>query len=224
MWANHHWKNVYPAASPDRAAVLLPQQHSHQDCLHVINYAIAHYFQNDSYWRWKDGPVFGIFDLSLLVQQLTLDGVKRAFEAMRARVHQAGLGELHLRASHVYNGLLSHFRDLGIRSATQYHPYGLTYSADTARARVPFSDAAVTTVKSWLQAQKELPVPFPPGCPVGWDDSSRFDDYAGIVVGAPPISLSVCRAPRSRCRANRRPWFSSRVGMNGRKTTCSCPI
>ena len=183
MWANHHWKNVYPAASPDQAAVLLPQQHSHADCLRVIDYAIRHYFQSDSYWRLNGGPVFGIFDLTLFVHQLTLDGARRALDAMRDHVRKAGLGDLHVQASHVYGGLLPHFRELGIGSATQYHPYGLTYAAETARTRVPFADAAAATIRSWLKLQKEMPVAFYPDCPVGWDDSARFGDYAAVVTG-----------------------------------------
>ena len=36
MWANHDWKNVYPARSPDAAAILTPQRHSVEDFERVL--------------------------------------------------------------------------------------------------------------------------------------------------------------------------------------------
>ena len=46
MWANHDWKNVYPAHSPDAAATLLPQTHSIKDFENVANYCAEHYFSS----------------------------------------------------------------------------------------------------------------------------------------------------------------------------------
>ena len=129
MWANHHWKNVYPATSPDAAATMLPQRHSEADCLRVIDYCIGHYFREPNYWRIGNGLVFGIFDLSLIIEQLGADGWKRASDAMRARVRAAGLGELHFQANHVYGGHEPRLKELGIDSATQYHTFGFTVLA-----------------------------------------------------------------------------------------------
>jgi hypothetical protein len=186
MWANHHWKNVYPASSPDNAAVLLPQEHSLEDCDRVADYCVRNYFADESYWRLGNGPVFGIFDLNMFVKSLTMDGAKRAIENMRNRVRKAGLGDLHVQASHVYDGLIPKFKDLGIGSATQYHTYGLSYSAATAGKLLPFSDAAANTIGSWRELEKQMTVPFFPDCPVGWDDSPRFGTYSGVVIGRSP--------------------------------------
>ena len=55
MWANHDWRAVYPARSPEQASTLLPQYHSEQDCLRVADYCIEHYFrQPNSFWTAGD--------------------------------------------------------------------------------------------------------------------------------------------------------------------------
>jgi len=50
MWANHDWKNVYPARClPTQAAILLPQTHSIKDFENVANYCAEHYFSQPNY-------------------------------------------------------------------------------------------------------------------------------------------------------------------------------
>lgn len=186
MWANHHWKNVYPAHSPDDAAVLLPQEHSYEDCLQVMEYCVRKYFHDDSYWRIEGKPVFGVFDLNLFVDKLTFDGARRALEAMRERVRRAGFPDLHLQASHLYSRLIPRLRDLGVESATQYHSFGWTYGGRRPGNRSPFMDGALTAIHSWHEAGQQVTVPFFPDCPVGWDDSPRFGTSSHIVVGRSP--------------------------------------
>jgi hypothetical protein len=183
MWANHDWKNVYPARSPDSAAVLLPQMHSEADCLKVADYCIQHYFHHASYWRLDGALVFGIFDLGKLGQALGgVDGLKRAFGGMRERVAKAGLGELHIQANQSYGGFESRLKDVGIDSATSYHTFGWSYGGRPAGGISPYCDGAVATIKAWKKHASELRVPYFPDCPVGWDDSPRFGEGAHMVT------------------------------------------
>ena len=186
MWANHHWKNFYPARSPDDAAVLLTQEHSHEDCVRVIEYCIRKYFHHDSYWRIHDSPVFAIFDLNLFVEKLTFDGARRALDAMRERVRKAGFVDLHIQASHSYSSLIPQLPDLGVQSATQYHSFAWTYGGRSPGGHSPFKDGALTTIHSWQETGRQMTVPFFPDCPVGWDDSPRFGTSSHIVVGRSP--------------------------------------
>jgi hypothetical protein len=141
MWANHHWKNFYPAHTPEDAAVLLPQEHSHDDCINVIDYCIRKYFRDDSYWRIDGKPVLAIFDFNLFVEKLTFDGARRALDSMREHVRQAGFPDLHIQASHGYTGLIPRrLRELGVQSATQYHSFAWSYGGRPAGGHSSYKD------------------------------------------------------------------------------------
>ena len=92
MWANHDWRNVYPAPPSGPAPLLIAQTHSEDDTLRAIDYCIEHYFHRPNYWRFNNGLVFGIFDVGLMCKLLGFDGLKRTLERLRQRVLKAGLG------------------------------------------------------------------------------------------------------------------------------------
>ncbi len=186
MWANHHWNNVYPARSVAEAATLLPQLHSEEDTLRAIDYCIEHYFHQPNYWRIDGRPVFAIFSLNLLLETFSRDQLKRVFNQMRQRVARAGLGDLHLQASHVYAGHEAELKSLGIDSATLYHTFGWTYGGKPAGGRTPYGEAAVHTIEMWKETAAKVSVPFYPDCPVGWDDSPRFGPSAHSVTQRTP--------------------------------------
>jgi hypothetical protein len=186
MWANHHWKNVYPARSPNQAAVLLPQLHNEDDMLKVMDYCLEHYFHQPNYWRIDGRPVFAIFDLNLLLETFPADQLKRVFEKMRQRVAKAGVGDLHLQASHVYGGHEAELRNLGIDSATLYHTFGWSYGGRPPGGRSPYGEAALEAIKAWQGTAQKVTVPFFPDCPVGWDDSPRFGSGAHMVTERTP--------------------------------------
>jgi hypothetical protein len=186
MWANHHWKNVYPARSVGEAAMLLPQLHSEEDTLRAIEYCIEHYFHQPNYWRIDGRPVFAIFNLNLLLETFSADQLKRVFEKVRERVARAGLGDLHLQASHVYGGHEAELRSLGFDSATLYHTFGWTYGGKPPGGRTPYGEAALHTIGTWKQTAAKVSVPFFPDCPVGWDDSPRFGASAHMVTQRTP--------------------------------------
>jgi len=184
MWANHDWRNVYPAASPESAKILLPQTHSSADCLRVMDYCIEHYFHQPNYWRLDGGLVFGVFDMSLLAQQLGgPDGLKRTLDAMRERVARAGLGALHIQSNNVHGHMEGRYRELGVDSATYYHTFGWSYGGRAPGGLSPYSDGAVNSIRQWVRMTGRCDVPFYPDCPVGWDDSPRFGNSAHVVVG-----------------------------------------
>ena len=186
MWANHHWKNVYPALSPRTAATILPQHHSEQDTLRALDYCIEHYFHQPNYWRIDGRPVFAIFDLNLLLEALTRDGLKRTFDRVRERVSRSGLGDLHIQASHIYGGHEAELKDLGVDSATIYHTFGWTYGDRPPGGRSPYGEAVLATINAWKASSAKLSVPFFPDCPVGWDDSPRFGSGAHMVTERSP--------------------------------------
>lgn len=186
MWANHHWKNVYPARSVREAATLLPQLHSEADALAAIDYCIEHYFHEPNYWRIGGLPVFAIFDVNLLLESFTPSQLKATLDKLRERAARAGLGGLHFQASHVYGGHEAELKALGFDSATMYHTFGWTYGARPPGGRTPYGIAAAESIQAWRQTAAKVSVPFFPDCPVGWDDSPRFGASAHMVTERTP--------------------------------------
>jgi Glycosyltransferase WbsX len=96
MWAFADWTNLFPARSPDDAAILLKQQTDEADMLRMTDYCIEHYFHQPNYWRIGGKPVLGMFNLGLFLKYLPGEQFKRTFAKMRERVARAGLGDVHL--------------------------------------------------------------------------------------------------------------------------------
>jgi hypothetical protein len=187
MWAFDDWTNLFPARSPNDAAILLKQETDEQDMLRVTDYCIDHYFHQPNYWRLDGKLVFGIFNLELLLRYLPSDHLKRVFDRLRERVMQAGLGDIHIQASHGYGSHEGELRALGFDSATLYHTFGLTYDGThPPGSRTPYGDAVVTTIRRWHETSAKVNVPFFPDCPVGWDDSARYGKEAAMVTQRSP--------------------------------------
>ncbi len=198
MWANHDWKNVYPARSPDQAAILLPQLHSLSDFVHVTNYCAEHYFSQSNYLKIDDGLVFAIFDAGKLVDQLGTDGVKRALASMRERASKLGYPKLHLQICNGYEKYGKQLRELGFDSATQYGTFGWTYGSKPPGSRIPYGTGAVEGIHSWGRARTSVDVNFYPCCSVGWDDSPRFEEYAAVAINRSPDQFErMVRAARN---------------------------
>ena len=192
MWANHDWRAVYPARSPEQASTLLPQYHSEQDCLRVADYCIEHYFRQPNYWRLNGAPVFGIFDLDHLARQLGgPEALRRTLDAMRERVARAGLGGLHIQSNNVHGHLEGRFREVGVDSATFYHTFGWSYGGRAPGGLSPYSDGAVHSIRQWRKMRDRCDAPFFPDCPVGWDDSPRFGASAHMVVERSPDQYEI---------------------------------
>ena len=186
MWAFDDWTNLFPARSPDDAAVLLRQKTDEADMLRMVDYCIEHYFHQPNYWRIGGKLVLGIFNLGLLLKYLPPEQFKRTLEKVRERVARAGLGDIHLQASHGYDGHESELKTLGFESATLYHTFGLTYGGGVPGSRVPYGEAALRTTRVWKESAAKVSVPFHPDCPVGWDDSARYGSKAAMVTQRTP--------------------------------------
>ncbi len=186
MWANHDWKNVYPARSPDQAAILLPQVHTLPDFERVTNYCAEHYFRQPNYLRIENAPLFAIFDMGKIIEQLGVDGLKRALVLMRERAHTLGLPGLHLQIVGGYERYRAQLKEFGFDSATQYGTFGWTYGSKPPGSRLPYGVGAVEGIASWGKARATLSVPFHPCVSVGWDDSPRFAEFSAVAIDRTP--------------------------------------
>jgi hypothetical protein len=185
MWANHDWKNVYPARNPNDAAVLLPQTHSLEDFRRVTRYCIERYFGEPNYWRLNGALVFGIFDLNRVISCLGEDGTRRALDEMRSAVMKAGLGELHIQSNNGHGGVEGRLRQLGVDSATTYHTMAWTYTKAGGTTDA-YGKGAADSIRAWKGQRGSCNVPTFPDCPVGFDDSPRFGLGSHPAVGRSP--------------------------------------
>ncbi len=185
MWANHDWKNVYPARSPDEAAVLLPQVHTLKDFENVANYCAEHYFSQPNYLTFEGAHVFALFDAGKVVEQLGEDGLKQALTIIRERAHRLGYSKLHLQVNNGFGTYEKRLREIGFDSAAIYGTIAWTYG-DRHGARLPYGIAAWEAVATWQQKRRDVDVSFYPTVSVGWDDSPRFGDYAGVAINRTP--------------------------------------
>ncbi|HMD22251.1 MAG TPA: glycoside hydrolase family 99-like domain-containing protein [Alloacidobacterium sp.] len=186
MWANHDWKNVYPARSPDQAAILLPQTHTLADLDRVIEYCADHYFSQPNYFRIDDAPLFCIFDGGKLIEQLNADGAKQGLERMRERALKLGFPKLHLQVANGYDRMETQLHEFGFDSATQYGTFGWTYGGKPPGSRISYGVGAVEAIASWKQKLAKVTVPFHPCVSVGWDDSPRFEEFAAVAINRSP--------------------------------------
>ncbi len=82
LWANHN----------------TPGSSSFEDCLTVTKFWIDHYFRRPEYLTWDGKPMVIIFSRQRLTEDLTSDGVRKAFDAMRQLCVDNGLPGLYLIA------------------------------------------------------------------------------------------------------------------------------
>jgi len=185
MWANHDWKNVYPARSPFQAATMLPQTHSIADLERVTEYCAERYFSQPNYLRIDGAPLFAFFDYGKLIEQLKPDGVKRGLDLMRERAVKLGFPKIHLQ---VCNGYDAHapLQEMGIDSGAQYGNFGWTYGGKPPGSRIPYGVGVTEGIAAWKTFRDSLSVPFHPCVQVGWDDSPRFEEFAAIAINRTP--------------------------------------
>lgn len=151
LWANHN----------------APGTHSAADCLEVTRYWIANYFGRPEHLQIEGKPVMIIFSPQRLTEDLGRDGVRSAFEAMRAECRQAGLGGLYLLACLGSVGEARQAFEEGYDAVTAYTWPGLGMSGDGLFA--PFATIIEGYRRQWelLRDQAGLPL-MTPVCG-GWD-------------------------------------------------------
>ena len=186
MWANHDWKSVYPARSPEQAAIMLPQLHTMEDFERVAEYCSAHYFAQPNYLRLDDAVVFGIFDLGKVVEQMGEAGVPRALEAFRKRAQKNGAAKVHMQVCNGYAKHAARLKEMGFDSAVIYGTFGWTYGSKPPGSRIPYGTGVREAIASWPKLRVETAVPFHPTCSVGWDDSPRFEEFSCVAINRSP--------------------------------------
>jgi hypothetical protein len=218
MWANHDWKNYFPAALDRDPTLWLPSRATPHDFEQLMGHCITTHFVQSNYWRVDGGVYFGIFDAAGFLRQL--GGPEKTREVVaqaRKQVAAAGLGRLHLAAFAFGLDQIPQLKTAGFDSLTTYN---ITASG---RATLPghplddYADLARRHESFWKEMDTGL-LPYAPVVTIGWDPSPRWDKscpwpppnrgypYTTIVTNNSPEQFGeLCRKALGQCQSSRLP-------------------
>jgi hypothetical protein len=165
MWANHA-----PYAN-----------HSKAQLLQVTDYWIEHYFRRPNYYRIDDRPYVSFFSPGELLKCLgTEDAVHDAFDAMRARVRDAGLGNPYFVACGPFNdGSQKSFQRMGFDALTGYnYP-----AAGATTPRSPYELFIRAHEPIWHAAREAGVIAYIPVLTAGWDSRPWHHEKAMVRFG-----------------------------------------
>lgn len=174
MWANHPWKNYFPAPLGKEPPLLLPMQTSPEDFGRIIAYGIEHYFREPNYWRVGGGPYFSLFDTGTFIQQIGgPQKTRELFEQVRRQVASAGLGRLHIAGFDQGGSRVDALREAGFDSVTTYNICSSPKASLPDHPLDEYSDVIDAHVKCWKEMDGRG-IPYSPVVTIGWDPSPRW--------------------------------------------------
>lgn len=169
LWANHN----------------PPGTSSHADCLAVTRFWIDHYFRRPEHLTVDGKPVVILFSPHRLTEDLGSQGVKRAFDAMRAECRAAGLSGLHLIGCVAHAAEARRAAAEGYDAVTAYNWPGLGITG--AARHAPFETLLEGYRRNWQDILDHSPLPLSP-LPVsgGWDSRPWHGDHHLVRFGRTP--------------------------------------
>ena len=168
LWANHN----------------PPHTSSQADCVALTRYWIEHYFRQPEYYRIYGRPVVIIFSTYRLRDDLGSDGIRRAFDAMRAACREAGMPPVYLIACVYSAGDAELAAKEGYDAVTAYNWPGL--GVENGRKRAPYADLASAYRRNWESIVQSSPVPLMVPISGGWDNRPWAGDAALVRYGRTP--------------------------------------
>ncbi len=180
MWCYHERRDQFRPRPVKERRMLMELAHTPEEFLGLIDYSIAHYFNQPQYWR-KDGRLFfSIYNFVYLWEKWGQDDakVRDAIAEARRRVRAAGLGEMHINAQNVKPQMMKKFAALGLDSFTDYgFNMGAiaNYESRTAAGERCFAYSEMDGViqRHWAERRKASPVPYIPIVATGLDCTPR---------------------------------------------------
>ena len=183
MWANHDWRNMFPAQYTNESPLLATGRVTPESFDQMTTYIIDHYFHQPNYWQVEGKPYFSIYDLGMFIS--SFGSVTAACEALArferkaqaagfAGVHVNGVvwgrpllpGEMGLEATHEAVTRLG-LSSLGTYTWVHY------YEPNTdGFPRGNYAHAAREALAAEA-AMRDLPLLYYPNVAVGWDPTPR---------------------------------------------------
>ncbi|MFA5192429.1 MAG: glycoside hydrolase family 99-like domain-containing protein [Verrucomicrobiia bacterium] len=215
MWANHDWRNCFPAPIDNKQTLWLPSRVTPADFERVMAHCIALHFRQPNYWRVNGGLYFSVFRADAFVQQLGgTEKARAVVDRARQQIAAAGLGRLHLAAFRS-SGAATKLRAAGFDSLTTYSLGDGGKGSLPNQPIVNYADLVERHEMFWKEMDAGV-LPYAPIVSVGWDTSSRWPKdcpwpppntgypYTPVVVGnTPELFGEVCRRARRHFESSR---------------------
>ncbi len=234
MWANHDWRNYFPAPKDQEPPMLLPCRTSPRDFSRLMNYCGHTYFLKTNYWRVQGALYFSIFDVPSFIRQLGgPEATRKVLDGAREQIRATGLGPIHFGAFLGSPDTIPNLQKAGFDSVTTYN---LTASGQASLAEHPldnYPDLVARHAEFWRSMDTGF-LPYLPILTVGWDCTPRWVKdspfppqhssypYGTVVVSNTPAEFGRLAV---RCKPPdylRRPSWSM-PGTSGLKAVSCCP-
>jgi len=218
MWANHDWRNYFPAPRDGEAPLLLPSRTSPRDFGRLIDYCVTNYFARNNYWRVQRALYFGIFDSESFMKQLGGPGeARRVLENAREHTRRGGMGAIHFAAFHGDPGAVPRLRDAGFDSVTSYNIVASSKASLPDHPLDLYGDLVDHHAVVWKGMDTGM-LPYFPVLTVGWDCTPRWAldtpfppknggyPYGTVVVSNTPAEFGrLCKLAREHVRSAKLP-------------------
>lgn len=208
MWANHDWVDIHPATliGLDHPIVEAKGDMKKETVYKAFDYIIAHYFNQENYYRLDGGLYFSIYEINRFIDCFGgVEGAKQAILDFRKKIKEAGLGELHLNAVTWGCKILSGesekpitaemLKTMGFDSTTSY-----VWVHEHPLKNFPTNEYSLWAKESSRDfetlTKKFEGIPYYPNVTVGWDPTPRCtptDKYTnkwypfmGVIVNNTP--------------------------------------
>jgi hypothetical protein len=222
MWANHDWRNVFPAPLKGPETVWLPSRITPADFERVMAHCIQNHFRQKNYWRVDGAAYFSIFDSDSFVRQLGgPEKARQVTDRARQQVEAAGAGKLHLAGFAWDPGAAAKLKEAGFDSVTTYN---VTVSSKASLPDHPLDDYADLMARHeefWKGMDTGL-LPYAPVVTLGWDPSPRWVKETpfppSAARGYPYTTIVTNNTPEQfgeLCRRAKRQYETSRLRPPG---------
>jgi hypothetical protein len=168
MWANHPWRNIFPAKRFQEQTVLLPGAMSAAGFVRATDHVVDRYLPLANYYRIADRAYFSFFDIATLINGL--GGAEEASDHPEQLSASAKVVER-----------------LGLDSVTSYTWVQYVQMPELATEYGPYSELAAA---GWKRFVDNYPVPYLPNVSMGWDSSPRTvqsDEFAPLGYPYTPV-------------------------------------
>ncbi|HEY6739761.1 MAG TPA: glycoside hydrolase family 99-like domain-containing protein [Actinopolymorphaceae bacterium] len=188
MWANHDWRDVFPARVGRPLEFIWPAAVDARQFREMTAVVIERYLTHPAYWRVNGAAWFTIFQLQTLMDGLGGEAAcARALEDFRERARAAGAGELHLNAMGGRWDGPNPTRPtvLGIDSVGPYN-WSHLMPRDQGLA-VPYGPWREAAQAEWRVQDAATPVTYVPNVTMGWDSTARVHQDDPLEIGEWPM-------------------------------------
>ena len=185
MWCNHDAIYVHPRGYYSKDPCLLKADLPESAFREMTKYCINNYFTQCNYIRIDGKLYFSIFKLMDFVQNFGELGAKALLDEFRERVHNTGLGELHINAVDTFQDKIDTGRIIKKLSVDSVGYHGWNKPSPAAGLTINYETLLPYNLEVFDKAKILYGIDIIPSVMCGWDSSPRtvqsdtYDPYAG---------------------------------------------